>query len=102
MASESTKAGNISIFEDLNIRQLGLEKENTRWQELLTIWWSDLKTEVQMLSMKAQGVDMDRSYDRYQYLFPGLALWHLRFSYLKMMWEVFYPGGSALERSALQ
>lgn len=38
MASESTTAGNISVFEDLNIKQLGLEKEDPRWKELLTIW----------------------------------------------------------------
>lgn len=28
MASESTTAGNISVFEDLNINQLGLKKED--------------------------------------------------------------------------
>lgn len=52
--------------------------------------------------MQRLGQGMDRAYDRYQHLFPGLALWHLRFNYLKMVWEVFYPGGLALERSTLQ
>lgn len=28
IASKSTMAGNISMFEDLNINQLGLKKEN--------------------------------------------------------------------------
>ena len=102
MASESTTAGNISVFEDLNINQLGLKKEDPQFGELLTIWWGDLKTEVQMLSMQGLGVGMDRAYDRYQHIFPGLALWHLRFNYLMMVWEVFYPGGSASERSTLQ
>lgn len=45
---------------------------------------------------------MDRAYNRYQHLFPGLALWHLQFNYLKMIWEVFYPGGSTSKRSTLQ
>lgn len=55
-----------------------------------------------MLSMKAQEVGMDRAYNRYQQLFPGLILWHLYFNYLKMMSEVFYPGRSASEKSTLQ
>lgn len=102
MASENTTAGNISVFEDLNINQLGLTKDDPRFNESLYIWWGDLKTEVQMLSMQNYGIGMDRPYDRYQHIFPGLALWHLRFNYLKMVWEVFYPGGSASERSTLQ
>lgn len=55
-----------------------------------------------MLSMQSHGIGMNRPYDQYQYLFPGLALWHLRFNYLKMVWELCYPGGSATERSTLQ
>ena len=101
MFSESSLAGNQSVFEDLNVIQMGIDKSDARWDEFLTIWWGDLKTEVQMLSMQANGCGMDRAYDRYQHIFPGLALWHLRFNYLKMIWELFYPGGSATERSTL-
>lgn len=56
MANESTTAGNISVFEDLVIGQLGLDKDDPRFGELLTLWWGDLKTEVQMLGMKGLGV----------------------------------------------
>lgn len=94
--------GNLSVFEDLNIVQMGLDKSDARWDDWLTLWWGDLKTEVQMLSMQAHGVRSNRAYDRYQHLFPGLALWHLRFNYLKMIWGFFYPGGSFTERSTLQ
>lgn len=45
---------------------------------------------------------MIRPFKKYQHLTPGLALWHLRFNYLKEVWELFYPGGSAAERSTLQ
>lgn len=55
-----------------------------------------------MRAMQNGGIGMNRAYDRYQHIFPGLALWHLRFNYLKMVWELFYPGGSATERSTLQ
>ena len=102
MASESTTARNMSVFEDLAIHQLGLKKEDPRFNEALTVWWGDQKTEVLMLSMQGLGVGMDRPYDWYQHIFPGLALWHLQFNYLKMIWEVFYPGGSSTERSTLQ
>lgn len=74
MANKSTTAGNISVFEDLVIYQLRMEKEDPRFSDLLTIWWGDLKTEVQMLGMKAPGTGMDCPYDRYQHSFPGLAL----------------------------
>lgn len=102
MANESTTAGNISVFEDLVIGQLGLDKDDPRFGELLTLWWGDLKTEVQMLGMKGLGVGNKRAYDCYKHLFAGLALWHLRFNYLKMVWEIFYPGGSASECSTFQ
>lgn len=102
MYNESSTAGNMSVFEDLNVIQMGVNKTDPRWAEWLIIWWGDLKTEVQMLSMQSHGMGMNRPYDEYQHLFPGLALWHLRFNYLKMVWELCYPGGSATERSTLQ
>ena len=85
MASKSTIAGNISVFEDLNINQIGWDKDDPRFNEHLILWWGDLKTEVQMLSMQALGASCIRAYDCYQYIFPGLALWHLQFNYLKMI-----------------
>ena len=102
MSNESTIAGNISVFEDLTIRQLGLDKDDQRFNELLTLWWGDLKTEVFMLGMRRLGIGSKWVYDRYEHLFPGLALWYLRFNYLKMVWEIFYPGSTALEWSTLQ
>lgn len=102
MHSKASTAGNIAVFEDLNIFQMGLDKTNSRWADHLMIWWGDLKTEVQMLSMQGHGIGMNRPYERYQHIMPGLALWHLRFNYLKMVWELFYPGGSTSERSTLQ
>lgn len=72
--SESSLAGNISVFEDLNIMQMGIEKTNIHWSDWLTIWWEDQKTEVQMLGMQANGLLMDQAYNCYQHIFPGLAL----------------------------
>lgn len=63
MFSESSLAGNQSVFEDLNVIQMGIDKEDVRWNNWLTIWWGDLKTEVQMLGMQANGIQMNRAYD---------------------------------------
>ena len=59
IVSKSIMIDNISIFEDLNMNQLDLKKEDPRFGELFTIWWGDLKTEVQMLSMQWLGIGMD-------------------------------------------
>lgn len=37
MANESTTAGNISVFEDLTVGQLGLDKDDPRFEKLLTL-----------------------------------------------------------------
>ena len=96
MFIEASAPSNMSVFE---VRQMGLEKEVPCLSELLTLWWGDLKTEVQMLSMQTHGDGMRCPFDWYQHIMPGLALWHLRFNHLKMIWEVL---GTATERSALQ
>lgn len=103
MFSESFVVGNMSVFEDLNVKQMGIKKTDCRWGNWLTIWWGNLKTEVQMLSMQNHGIGLvDHLYNQYQYIFPGLALWHLRFNYLKMVWELFYAGRAATVQSTLQ
>lgn len=38
MSNKSTIVGNISVFEDLNIGQLGLDKDDPCFDELLTLW----------------------------------------------------------------
>lgn len=67
MFSESSTAGNISVFEDLVINQMGIKKEDPCWEDHLTIWWGDLKTEIQVLSMQGHGVGMDRPFERYRH-----------------------------------
>lgn len=55
-----------------------------------------------MLKMQAYSLFMDWDYNCYQYIFSGLALWHLRFNFLKMIWELFYPRSFATKRSTFQ
>lgn len=38
MFSESSLARNQSVFEDLNVVQMDIEKEDVRWNDWLTIW----------------------------------------------------------------
>lgn len=51
IASESITIRNINVFEKLNINQLGLAKDNPRFNKLFYIQWGDLKTEMQILSI---------------------------------------------------
>lgn len=72
--SESSTVGNISVYEDLVIHRMGFDKDDETFAKDLMFWWGDLKTKVQILSMQAYEVDTIRPYDRYQQIFPGLAL----------------------------
>lgn len=45
MFNESSLAGNQLVFEDLNIVQMGIEKDDDQWNNWLTIWWGNQKTE---------------------------------------------------------
>ena len=51
MFSGSSLNGNLLVFKDLNVIQMGIKKIDERWSNLLTIWGRDQKTEVQMLEI---------------------------------------------------
>lgn len=76
---------------------MGIKKENLCWEDHLTIWWGDMKSKIQMLSIQGYGVGMDCFFEYYQYFMRDRALWYLHFNYLKIVWEVFYPGEMATE-----
>lgn len=56
MFSENSLSGNQSVFEDLNVVQMGIDKMNSQWDNLQTIWWGNQKTEAQMLKMQRNGI----------------------------------------------
>lgn len=63
MSNKSTTSGNISVLKDPNISQLGFNKDDPHFDELLTLWWGDLKIKVQMLGLKKLGVGSKQAYD---------------------------------------
>lgn len=65
MTSESTTARNINVFEELNINQLSLAKDDFCFDKLFYIWWGNLKTEVQILSMQNYGLEIGYPYNQY-------------------------------------
>ena len=85
MVSESITTRNISVFEELNVNQIGLVKDSLCFNELFYIWWGYLNIEIQMLNMQNYELGMNRPYNLYQHLFSGLVLWHLCFNYIKMV-----------------
>lgn len=89
--------GNVSIFEDLVIRKIGFDTKNFCLSNLLTIWYWDLKTKSQMLSIPAYGIGICTLFDRYQPIFLDSSFWHLQFNYLKMIWKIFYLWDSETE-----
>ena len=38
ISSKSSTAGNIAMFEDLNIKRMGIERTDAWWNDWLTIW----------------------------------------------------------------
>lgn len=74
IASQNIMTGNISVFKDLNINQLGLKKKDPRFGKLFIIWWGDLKTEMQMLSIQELSIGIDWAYNYHQSIFLGLVL----------------------------
>lgn len=46
IANKSITKSNISVFEDLFIGQLGLNKDNSCFEELFILWWGGLKTKI--------------------------------------------------------
>ena len=63
---------------------MDIDKTNPYWSNWFTIRWGNLKIKVQMLDMQDYDIGLiDCPYNQYQYMFPGLALWHLHFNYLK-------------------
>lgn len=57
--NESSFASKIAVFKDLNVDKLGFDKKNLRWENWLTIWWGDLKTEVQIQNMQIYGIGIN-------------------------------------------
>lgn len=63
MFSESSSDGNQSVFKDLNVLQIRIDKTNNQWNNWLTIWWGDQKTEVQVLGIQVIEVRINQPYD---------------------------------------
>lgn len=59
IATKSTTMENISVFENLNIYQLKLLKEDLQFNNLIIIWLGNLKIRFSILSMQAYDVDID-------------------------------------------
>lgn len=63
--NKSSILSNIGVFEGLNVKQMGIAKENSRWANLLTIWWRDLKTQIQILAIQTIGISINKYYNKY-------------------------------------
>ena len=100
---ESTTANNIFIIEDIFKRQLKLDEENPDFSNNIRLVYGDLKTWSRIQSAKTlRGEISQLPFDRFQWLVPGLGLWHLRLNMLQLLHKIHWGEGSAADPSTLQ
>ena len=100
---ESTTENNISILEDLFIRQSKRTKEDTIFKDGIIFCCGDQKTVSRMLSVKNHGsLTATLPYDKYDWLLPLPGLWHLKYNYLLMMSTIHKHPGQPVDRTSLQ
>lgn len=103
MKDESTTSNNVAILDNIYNQQFGLDSTDESYKTQLRLIYGDLKTVKRILAVK----NLRRStalsaYDRYDWLMPGLGLWHLRFNLLRLIHHIHWGGSSPIDRSTLQ
>ena len=100
---ESTTANNIFILEDIFKRQFKLDEMNPDFTNIIRLVYGDLKTLSRIQSAKTlRGQISQLPFDSFQWLAPGLGLWHLRFNMLQLLHKHHWGGASASDPSTLQ
>lgn len=100
MRDESTTTNNIHILDDIYSRQLGSDRKMC--PKNLHLIYGDLKTVKRILAVKAIRRGAENVYDRYEWLIPGLGLWHLRLNFLQMLHHVHWGGANHADPTTLQ
>ena len=103
MKDESTNSNNIFIIDDLHTKQFQLGEGHSTFATQLRLVYGDLKTVKRMLAVKKiRSSTAEGAYDSYQWLIPGLGLWHLRFNLLRLIHRIHWGGGHPKDLSTLQ
>ena len=103
MKDESTTANNIFILEDLYKRQFNLDENDPNFKRVIRLVYGDLKTWSRIQSVKALRSDTSElAFDRFDWLLPGLGLWHLRLNFLQLIHRIHFGENHPKDPSTLQ
>lgn len=103
MKDESTTSNNVAILDTIYAQQFGLNPDDPIYNTQLRLIYGDLKTVKRILAVKnLRRSTAGSAYDRYDWLMPGLGMWHLRFNLLRLIHHIHWGGGSPMDQSTLQ
>jgi hypothetical protein len=103
MKDESTTSNNVAILDNIYNHQFRLEPSDPVYNTQLRLVYGDLKTVKRILAVKNLRRSTARNaYDRYDWLIPGLGMWHLRFNLLPLIHHIHWGGSRPIDRSTLQ
>ena len=103
MKDESTTSNNIQIIEDIYKRQCGIKEDDPAYNVMLRLIYGDLKTWARIQSAKIlrRGIS-EQPFDRFDWLLPGMGLWHLRLNMLQLIHRIHWGGAGPADPSTLQ
>ena len=103
MKDESTTSNNIQILEDIYGRQFQMKDNNPVFATALRLVGGDLKTWSRIQSAKHLRCEVsERPFDRFDWLLPGLGLWHLRLNMLQLIHRIHWGEVKPADPSTLQ
>ena len=103
MKDESTTSNNVFILNNIFTEQFGLDGDDVAYETQLKVVFGDLKTVKRILAVKAlRRSTAERPYDTYDWLLPGLGLFHLRLNFLRLIHTIHWGGSEVLDQSTLQ
>ena len=100
---ESTTSNNVAILDSIYAQQFGLDPDDPIYSTHLRLIYGDLKTVKRILAVKnLRRSTAGNAYDRYDWLVPGLGMWHLRFNLLRLIHQIHWGGSAPMDQSTLQ
>ncbi|KAL8635581.1 MAG: hypothetical protein Q9228_006941 [Teloschistes exilis] len=103
MKDESTMSNNIYILEDIYLHQFRFSQDDSYFESALRLIYGDLKTWSRIRSVKETRSDISQSsFDKFDWILPGLGLWHLRFNMLQLIHKIHWSDHNQTDFSTLQ
>ena len=103
MKDESTISHNIHILDNIYGDQFQLKDDDSMFTRDLRLIYGDLKTWKRIQAVKLLRRDTaEDPRDRFDWLLPGLGLWHLRYNMLQLIHKIHWGTNRHADPSTLQ